>query len=250
MNVGKLPSLQFYPGDWLRDSVAGCSLAAQGLWLRMMFLMHDSARYGYLCNSDGSPIPPGSVALRCGCTLEQYEALLHELDSVDVPSRTTEGVIFSRRMVRDAAKRAADADRQAKHRDAGLQTPDAGHIRPDNSTFPQENIFSHASVTRLSHRSSSSSSNLTTKKERTPTKTVGGHSPPDIEARRKTQQRSQRLRQESATAAEARVGQGPRPGPLLRALAKEHSIPTMTEAQFEARRALLKSQAEQITRSA
>ena len=40
--MAKLPYIQLYPGDWLRDSVAGCSLAAQGLWLRMMFVMHDS----------------------------------------------------------------------------------------------------------------------------------------------------------------------------------------------------------------
>lgn len=248
--MGKLPSLQFYPGDWLRDPVAGCSLAAQGLWLRMMFLMHDSPRYGYLCNSDGSPIPPGSVALRCGCTLEQYEALLHELDSVDVPSRTTSKVIFSRRMVRDAARRAADADRQAKHRDASLQTPDAGTIRPDKLPFPQDNRFSHASVTRLSRHSSSStsSSNL---KTRTPANTAGGPSPPDIEARRKTQQRSQRLKREADVTAEVNVGRGPRAGPLLREVAREHTIPRpMTEAQLEARRQELKRQAEQIMRSA
>jgi hypothetical protein len=249
--MGKLPSLQFYPGDWLRDSVAGCSLAAQGLWLRMMFAMHDSARYGYLCNSDGSPIPPGSVALRCGCTPEQYETLLHELDGVSVPSRTPNGTIFSRRMVRDAERRAKDADRQAKHRDAGPKTPDAGQNRPDKFTFPQETHRSHASVTPMSHPSSSSSSNLTTKKERTPTKIVGGPSPPDIEARRKTQQRSQRLRQESYVAAEVNVGRAPRAGPLLRELAKERSLPQpMTEAQIEARRAELKRQAQQIMRSA
>jgi hypothetical protein len=249
--MGKLPSLQFYPGDWLRDSVAGCSLAAQGLWLRMMFLMHDSPRYGYLCNSDGSPIPPGSVALRCGCTLEQYETLLHELDSVDVPSRTTEGTIFSRRMVRDAAKRAMDADRQAKHRDAGLQTPDAGQNRPDKFTFPQESRLSHASVTRLSHRSSSSSSSSNLKKERTPTKTAGDASLSDLEARRRTQERSRRLRQEATVASELHVGQGPRPGPLIRAVAREKEMAQpMTPKQVESRLELLRRQAEQIRRGA
>jgi hypothetical protein len=40
--MSKRPSFQFYPGDWLRDSVAGCSLAAQGLWLRVMILAHDT----------------------------------------------------------------------------------------------------------------------------------------------------------------------------------------------------------------
>src|ERR1019366_4733936 len=99
----KLPAIFFYPGDWLRDSISGCSLEAQGLWLRMMFIGHDSERYGYL-EVDGSPIPSGSIARRCGCTLAQYETLLSELDSVGIPSRTPKGTIFSRRMVRDAEK--------------------------------------------------------------------------------------------------------------------------------------------------
>lgn len=101
----KLPAIMFYPGDWLQDDVSGCSLAAQGLWLRMMFLMHNSDRYGYL-SLNGSPIPPESVARRCGCdTLAQYETLLDELIKARVPEVTKEGIILSRRMVRDDKKR-------------------------------------------------------------------------------------------------------------------------------------------------
>jgi hypothetical protein len=102
--MGKRPSFQFYPGDWLRDSAAGCSLAAQGLWLRMMFVGHDSDRYGYLVQN-GMPISPESIARRCGCPLEQYEELLAELFRAGVPSHTPEGIIYSRRMVRDESLR-------------------------------------------------------------------------------------------------------------------------------------------------
>lgn len=71
----------------------------------MMILMHDSERYGHLC-LNGSPIPPESLARRCGCdSLAQYESLLAELESASVPSRTNSGVIYSRRMVRDDRKR-------------------------------------------------------------------------------------------------------------------------------------------------
>ena len=105
----KRPSFQFYPGDWVRDSVSGCSLAAQGLWLRMMIVAHDSERYGYL-EQNGAPMPPDSIARRCGCeSAEQYSALLSELREAGVPSRTEKGVIFSRRMVRDEALREARA---------------------------------------------------------------------------------------------------------------------------------------------
>src|SRR5687768_4957294 len=101
----KLPWFSFYPKDWLADPVSGLSLAAQGLWLRMMILAHDSERYGYLV-LNGSPIPPAVIARRCGCeSLEQYETLLAELDSVGVPERTPNGIIYSRRMIRDEKKR-------------------------------------------------------------------------------------------------------------------------------------------------
>ena len=56
--VSKMPAIQLYTGDWLKDPVAGCSLAAQGLWLRMMFIAHDSRRYGYLANPDGTIVDP------------------------------------------------------------------------------------------------------------------------------------------------------------------------------------------------
>lgn len=113
--AGKLPYIQFFPGDWLRDNVSGCSLNAQGLWLRMLILAHDSDRYGYL-SINGTPMPPEHIASRCGTPLGQYVTLLAELDAAGVPSRTVENIIYSRRMVRDAGEREANAKRQAKFR--------------------------------------------------------------------------------------------------------------------------------------
>jgi hypothetical protein len=130
--MGKLPAILLYDGDWLKDSVSGCSLSAQGLWLRMMFLGHNSERYGYLCQN-GAPIPSESIARRCGCTPEQYTTLLAELDDAGVPSRTPEGIIFSRRMVRDAQERELARKRKEKERKA-----------------KKESQSSHADVTPLS----------------------------------------------------------------------------------------------------
>ena len=104
MPADKLPFIQLYPGDWLRDSVSGCTLAAQGLWLRMMLLAHDSERYGYL-SINGSPMPPETIARRCGCNLAEYETLFAELVSAGVPSISDKEIIYSRRMVRDASLR-------------------------------------------------------------------------------------------------------------------------------------------------
>lgn len=113
--MGKLPAFQFYPGDWLRDPVSGCSIGAQGLWLRMMMLMHDSQEYGYL-SLDHQPIPPVSVARRCACTVEEYESLLSELFAAGVPSRTLEGVIYCRRMVREGIERDQARERKRRQR--------------------------------------------------------------------------------------------------------------------------------------
>ena len=141
----KLPALQFYPGDWLRDDIAGCSLAAQGLWLRMMFIGHDCERYGYLCQN-GSPIPPESIARRCGCTPAQYETLLAELDAAGIPSRTPEGIIFSRRMVRDATARTQHAERQRRHRD---KQRDARVTRVSRKSDARSSPSSSSSVSTL-----------------------------------------------------------------------------------------------------
>jgi len=123
MSKRSLPWLQFYPSDWLADSVAGCCLAAQGLWLRMLFVAHNSQRYGYL-EADGKAIPDEQLSRRCGCaSVEEYRNLLAELFSAGVPARTPEGVIYSRRMARDQEERDAGAERQRKHRSHALVTP-------------------------------------------------------------------------------------------------------------------------------
>lgn len=105
------PSFQFYPGDWLRDSVAGCSLAAQGLWLRLMMIMHDSTPYGMLAttvNGTLNPTDKATLIRRVGASsAEEYDRLLAELVSAGVPAIDDRGVMHSRRMVRDERKRLA-----------------------------------------------------------------------------------------------------------------------------------------------
>lgn len=138
--MAKLPGFMFYPGDWLRDGVSGCSLEAQGLWLRMMFLGHDSDRYGYL-STNGVAIPAGSIAQRCGCTLPQYTTLLVELTIAGVPSRTPEGIIYSRRMVKDALIREQGAIRQRnfKKRKKEGNAPVTQKKRLSNAFYESEN---------------------------------------------------------------------------------------------------------------
>jgi hypothetical protein len=131
-----LPWLQFYTADWESDSIAGCTLAAQGLWLRLICVMHTSRSYGCL-ESDGKPIPDELLFRRLGCvSIEEYRGLLAELFSAGVPSRRPDGVIYSRRMVRDQQARDATAARVRRHRERsnGLVTPmSQGEVRSQRS---------------------------------------------------------------------------------------------------------------------
>lgn len=99
----KSPALQFYPGDWRRDTaLQACSLRARGLWAEMLWIMHDGQPYGHLATPDG-PIDVKTLARMVHAPLAVVTKDLEELRRFGVYSATEAGVIFSRRMVRDMA---------------------------------------------------------------------------------------------------------------------------------------------------
>ena len=66
MPKSKLPSFQFYPGDWMKDpALAICSAGARGVWMDVMCLMFESPKRGYLI-TNGVPwtIEQIAVSLR------------------------------------------------------------------------------------------------------------------------------------------------------------------------------------------
>lgn len=159
--MSKLPSFQFYPGDWLRDDVSGCSLEAQGLWLRMMMIMHDAQIYGQLVLNN-EPMSSEFVAKKVGISPKKYANLLKELDYAGVINRKENGVIYSGRMERDEAVRQQNRARQEKHR--------AGDKAEDNEMVTSEATPEITDVSRKCHASlhsssSSSSKNKTHKSE-------------------------------------------------------------------------------------
>lgn len=131
----KQPYFPFYPGDWLRDPVSGCSVAAQGLWLRILMVMHDSERKGYLC-TNGLPTPSEQVARRCGLSQEQYESLFAELEQAGVPRRTNDGVVFNRRMVEDAR---LSSERSRVGTIGGKQSASKRSSKPSSKALINEN---------------------------------------------------------------------------------------------------------------
>jgi hypothetical protein len=103
------PWLKFHPVDWRTDvELRCCSLAARGLWIECIALMHLSERYGHLV-INGKAMTPAQLAQAAGCSTAEARKLLAELLDNGVAHRTEDGVVYSRRMVRDRAK--AEADR-------------------------------------------------------------------------------------------------------------------------------------------
>src|SRR5262245_8608246 len=101
----KRPSFQFYPADCRNDpAVRMCSLAARGLWWEMICVMHTCEPYGHLVAA-GLPIKPEELARIVGEGARDVKRWLGELESKAVFSRTAEGIIYCRRMVRDAKER-------------------------------------------------------------------------------------------------------------------------------------------------
>lgn len=134
------PWLKFYPTDWRSDpALRMCSMAARGLWIEMIALMHEAVPYGHLLVAGRSPTDT-QLAVLAGAPSDQIPELIGELDAAGVFSRTREGVIYSRKMTR-TAKKAAIARKNgknggnpslSKHREnpPSDNPPDKGGVKP------------------------------------------------------------------------------------------------------------------------
>lgn len=97
----KRPAFQFYPADWRKDAaLQSCSLAAQGLWVNALCIAHECEPYGHL-TINGQPMTVAQLARLAGASVREAQALIDELLAAGVASRTEDGALFSRRMVRD-----------------------------------------------------------------------------------------------------------------------------------------------------
>jgi len=83
------------------------TIAARGLWIEMLCIMHEADPEGCLLIND-NPVTDSQLASLTGTPPDQLAELLAELESAGVFSRRRDGVIYSRRMTRDS-KRAQTA---------------------------------------------------------------------------------------------------------------------------------------------
>jgi hypothetical protein len=97
---------KFFWSDWESDpALRLCSLAAQGLWMRMLCIAAAHDPIGYVAVA-GRGLDKTSLARMTGCLELEATSLLGELERNGVFSRDRHGRIFSRRMVNDAKKSA------------------------------------------------------------------------------------------------------------------------------------------------
>ncbi len=93
--------IKFWPQDWQRDpALRACSLAARGLWMELLCIAHESEPYGHV-TLNGRAMTEAEMASIAGRPRREILPLIAELERAGVFSRTPEGVVYSRRLVRD-----------------------------------------------------------------------------------------------------------------------------------------------------
>lgn len=125
--------MKFWPGDWKNDAALRmCGLAARGLWIELIGIMHDAEPYGHLLVNGRAP-SHRQIGAIVGASERDAAKLLAELEDAGVFSRTADGVIYSRRMERDAKDsergREAIAKRWAK-KGSGEDGGGSGNTKP------------------------------------------------------------------------------------------------------------------------
>lgn len=130
--MGKQPWSKFFWNDYQGDpALRVCSLAAQGLWMRMLCLAAESDPVGYVMVG-GRPCTAADLSRLTGESEETVTALLEELDRNGVFSLTRAKIIYNRRMV-DAAKRAEEGRKHASKRWSELTEIPEEKPRPNGS---------------------------------------------------------------------------------------------------------------------
>lgn len=158
----KQPWMKFYPADWRADpALKVTSLAARGLWIEMLSLMHDADPRGSLLVK-GKIVTSPMLAALVGYDEVTVSGLLRELEENGVYSRKKNGVIYSRRMELDENKARKNRENgkmggnpslcsetekgesvnprdKAKKPEARYQIPERG--LPDGSLSPADDAF-------------------------------------------------------------------------------------------------------------
>jgi hypothetical protein len=160
--VSGTKSTRFFWQDWESDeSLKLCSLAAQGLWMRMLCVCAKGE--GYL-QVNGKPLRDEALAMVVGRPLEEIKPLLEELADAGVFSFDRRNRIYSRRMIRDgkiAIKGKQNADlRWSRHRSQATEFHNENH-KPNGGPNGEANEEPNGEASSRSGDPSSDSDSFT-----------------------------------------------------------------------------------------
>ena len=102
---------KWFWADWLADpGLRACSVGARGIWMDMLCIAGQHDPIGYVAIA-GRKIGATEIARLTGTQIDVVQQAVDELAANNVFSRTREGVIYSRRMIRDARRNDSDTKR-------------------------------------------------------------------------------------------------------------------------------------------
>ena len=144
------PWSKFFWQDWESDQALKlCSMAAQGLWMRMLCIAAAHDPVGYVSVA-GKPLDETGLARLTGVSESEVAILLQELDHHGVFSRDRHGRIYSRRLVRDArmlanakknGKKGGNPNlRKQRGKSEGVNPPDKGKDKPHKPEARSQSI--------------------------------------------------------------------------------------------------------------
>ena len=110
----KIPSFQFYPGDWRKDpGVQALDYFDRGVWLEILCLMHESEERGVLL-LNGRPMPNEALARLLGLVNQNPTTQVNQNPTRDLTTvlttllaygvahrREEDGALYNKRMMRD-----------------------------------------------------------------------------------------------------------------------------------------------------
>lgn len=165
----KLPSWQFYPGDWFKDpGIQVLDIWHRGLWFEILLRMYECEERGVLL-LNGKPMPVEALARALGEDNRKISDGITKLIEYGIASvRDSDGALISRRMIRDDDEKRAASEKNAENGSSGgnpafqkgkpnpyyKRTDNRQDKRPDN---PEDNPKITPSSSSSSSISSSSS---------------------------------------------------------------------------------------------
>ena len=163
----------FFWNDYQGEaSLRACSLAAQGLWMRLMCIAALSTKKGYVLVNGQKP-SIGILARIVGCGPAELQKLGQELEANGVFSRDRDGVIYCRRMVK--------REQRLKNSAKGGRRGGASTFLKKKGIFATQETTQDGTVDSIHNPSSQSQSHSKTSKKQAAAqlRSQGGISIPD-----------------------------------------------------------------------